>query len=360
MRTNFKIGISALALAMFAGMSAPQAKADDIKVTVNGDPINFTGAQPREVDGRVLVPLRGVLEKMGANVDWDSASQTVTATRNKMDLSLAIGSRTAKINDRTVQLDVPAQTMGGYTMVPLRFVSEALGADVSWSNRNQTVMITTDQRYAANDRRRDPGVDPNQNRPERPNPNRRFSRAIALAPGTVIPVRLDEDLRSDEAREGDRFTATIEAGRDDAGLPSGTKFEGIVREAIPARGGKPGVLDVDFRKVIFPDGTEKTIQAHTVGLDSKYVNRDSSGRLVAKSGGNSNERLKWVGIGAGAGLLISTVTKGNTLLDTLLGGGAGYLYNELQHKGAKNVELKANTEVGVKLDQRLTFTPEAR
>jgi len=353
------IGISALAMAMLAGLSAPQAKADDIRVTVNGDPINFAGAQPRQVNGRVLVPLRGVLEKMGAVVDWDAASQTVTATKGSLDLSLPIGSRSAKINERTVQLDVPAQTMGGYTMVPLRFVSEALGADVSWSNRDQTVMITTDQRYASNDRRfrRDPGVDPNQNPPDRPNPGRRFSRVIALPAGTVIPVRLDEALRSNEAREGDRFTATIEAGRDDAGLPSGTKFEGIVREAIPARGGKPGVLDFDFRKVIFPDGTEKTIQAHTTGLDNKYVTRDSSGRLIAKGGGNGNERLKWVGIGAGAGLLLSTVTKGNTLLDTLLGGGAGYLYNELQHKGAKNVDLKADTEVGVKLDQSMSFRP---
>ena len=69
MRRFTKIGIPVLAMAMFAGMSAPQARADRIRVELNGEPISFQGAQPRQVDGRVLVPLRGVLEKMGATVD---------------------------------------------------------------------------------------------------------------------------------------------------------------------------------------------------------------------------------------------------------------------------------------------------
>jgi len=350
MRRFTKIGIPVLAMAMFAGMSAQQAWADRIRVELNGEPVTFQGAQPREVDGRVLVPLRGVLERMGANVDWSSATQTVTATKGNMDLELPIGSRTAKISGRTVNLDVPAMTMGGYTMVPLRFVSEALGADVTWSNRTQTVMIATDQRYAANDRNRNTGAG-NAN-------DRRFRRGSFLAPGTVIPVRLDESLSSDNNNEGDRFTATVETGRDDAGLPNGTKIEGVVTEALPARSGKPGVLAVRFRRVVFPDGTQKTIDAPVVALDSKSVSRDSSGRLVAKSGSNNNDQLKWVGIGAGAGLLISTLTKGNVLVDSLLGAGAGYLYNQVQKKGAGNVKLKAETEVGVKLDRRLPFTAD--
>lgn len=348
MRRFTKIGIPVLAAATLVGLSTTRSLADHIRVELNGEPVHFQGAQPREVDGRVLVPLRGVLERMGANVDWSAHTQTVTATKGNMDLELPIGSRTAKINNRTVRLDVPAMTMGGYTMVPLRFVSEALGADVSWSNRTRTVMIATDERIAGNDRNRD-----NDNRTAR-----RFRRGSFIASGTVVPVRLDESLSSDDNNEGDRFTATVETGRDDAGLPNGTKFEGVVTESVPARSGKPGVLAVKFRRVIFPDGTDKIIDAPVVALDGKGVTRDNSGRLVAKGGSNSNEQLKWVGIGAGAGLLISTLTKGNVLVDTLLGAGAGYLYNQVQKKGASNVNLKSGTEIGVKLDRRLPFSTD--
>lgn len=352
MRRMSMISMSALAVAAMAGLASPAAFADRIRVELNGEPVRFSGTQPREVDGRVMVPLRGVLEKMGANVDWVASSQTVIASKGEMELELPIGSRTARINNRSVRLDVPAMTMAGSTMVPLRFVSEALGADVAWSSRNQTVMINTDAQVARNDRE----VYRGGNRVDDPDRNaRRFSRASFVPVGTVIPVQLDEALRSDESREGDRFTATVTSGRDDAGLPDGTKFEGVVTEAIAAKGGKPGVLAVSFNRVIFPGGEQRPIDAHVVGLDNKSVERDSSGRLVAKGGSRNNEQMKWVGIGAGAGLLISTLTKGNALVDTLLGAGAGFLYNELQRKGASNVNLKSGAEVGVKLDQRLAF-----
>jgi hypothetical protein len=246
-------------------------------------------------------------------------------------------------------------TLAGSTMVPLRFVSEALGADVAWSGSRQTVMISTNGRIARNDQppyRNDRQFYRGDN-----DRGRRYSRTSSITAGTVIPVRLDESLRSDEAREGDRFTATVETGRDDAGLPNGTKFEGVVTEAVPARNGKPGVLSVDFRRIVFPDGGQKDIDGHVVDINGKGVQRDDSGRLIAK-GGNSNEQMKWVGIGAGAGLLISTLTKGNVLVDSLLGAGAGYLYNQLQRKGASNVNLKSGSEFGVKLDRSFTFSRE--
>jgi hypothetical protein len=337
--------MSALAALLSVG-----AVASDIKVQVNGDPVVFQGTGPREVNGRVMVPLRGVLEKMGANVDWVQSSQTVVATKGNLDLELPIGSRTAKVNGKNVTLDVPAMTIGGSTMVPLRFVGEALGADVSWQNSTQTVQIamedaSTGRTYAYRTPR---------NTDNNPAP-RRFSRRMTIASGTVIPVRLDDDLSSNESRVGDKFSVTVENGRDDAGLPDGTKIEGIVREAIPSRNGKPGVLDVDFNRVILPNGDARAITASLSSMDSKGLTRDSSGRLTAKSGNSNNDRLKWVGIGAGAGLLVSTLTKGNTLLDTLLGGGAGYLYNELQRKGAGNVNVKSGSELGVRVDRQFAF-----
>jgi hypothetical protein len=339
------IGMTALAVMLCA-----VAQAYPIRVRVNGDLVYFQGTQPQQINGRVLVPFRGILEQMGANVDWMPENQTVIATRGDKEILLTIGSRTAAINGRDVQLDVPAMTLGGYTMVPLRFVSEALGADVTWLSAMQTVMIDTGSSPIRAYRR---PLSEN----DRPYTRRNYrtnTRRVFLDAGTVIPVRLDERLSSNESAPGDRFTTTVESDRDAAGLPAGTQIEGVVREAIPSKGGKPGVLDVDFRRIIFPGGDSRTISASLTSLDSKDITRSSSGRLMATSR-KGDERLKWVGIGAGAGLLIGTVTRGNALVDALLGAGAGYLYNELQRKGAGNVNLRPGTEMGVRFDRQFAF-----
>jgi hypothetical protein len=122
-----------------------QGSFDDaqVRVRVNGELVRFEGITPREIDGRLMVPLRGVLEQIGANVDWEPDTQTVVATRGDMTIELPINSHRARVNDRTVYLDVPAITLAGTTMVPLRFVSQTLGATVDWDNRTRTVFIDT-------------------------------------------------------------------------------------------------------------------------------------------------------------------------------------------------------------------------
>ncbi len=117
--------------------------AQSVRVTIDGAPVRFTGTQPMVVQGRVLVPLRGVLEQMGAFVGWDPATRTVFAQKSGTDVQLSIGSRYATVSGRTVTLDVPAQIIRGSTMVPLRFLSEALGSEVAWDNATRTVMIGT-------------------------------------------------------------------------------------------------------------------------------------------------------------------------------------------------------------------------
>ena len=124
-------------------LAAGGVRAQNIGVRINGEPVEFTGFGPRQIEGRVMVPLRGVLEKLGAAVDWVPATHTVVASRGDLDLELPIGSRTARVNGRDVPLDVPAMTLGGSTMVPLRFVGETLGADIRWDAPTQTVLITT-------------------------------------------------------------------------------------------------------------------------------------------------------------------------------------------------------------------------
>lgn len=114
-----------------------------ISVRVNGDPVVFSGTGPVSIDGRVLVPLRGVLEKMGAFVDWAPATRTVGAQKGTTNVQLKIGARSATVNGNPVALDVPAMIITGSTMVPLRFVGEALGAGVVWDVTTKTVDIST-------------------------------------------------------------------------------------------------------------------------------------------------------------------------------------------------------------------------
>ena len=74
---------------------------------MEGNPVHFYGIQPEEVDGRVLVPLRGVFENLGANVHWTAATQTVTAERGDRSVRVQIGDHRAIVEGREVDLDVP-------------------------------------------------------------------------------------------------------------------------------------------------------------------------------------------------------------------------------------------------------------
>lgn len=91
--------------------------------------------------GRTLVPLRAIFEQLGASVEWDGKTQTVTATKGNTVVKLTVGSANAYKGNSLVKLDVPAKVISGRTMVPLRFVSEAMGAYVYWDGVTQTVYI---------------------------------------------------------------------------------------------------------------------------------------------------------------------------------------------------------------------------
>lgn len=181
---------------------------------------------------------------------------------------------------------------------------------------------------------------------------------LLIPAGTVVPMKLDHALSSKNAQPGDKFTATVKEGRDDAGLPPGTRVEGVVREAIPHEGDKPGVLDVDIRRLVTPDNKKIPIDGSLFTLNGKDVKRQD-GRLVASPDKNK-DRLKWVGIGAGAGILISALTKGNVIVNSLLGAGAGAIFNELTNKKPGDVNLKEGSEFGIRLDKQVAVTVNDR
>ncbi len=129
--------------------AAPAPDAAAIRVMVNGSAVVFAPfAAPVQQNGTVLVPLRGVFEKLGANVQYDAATRTIVAVKGPTTVRLALGADQANVNGETRTLSVPALAAQGTTLVPLRFVSEALGAQVKWQATDRTVVITTDARAA--------------------------------------------------------------------------------------------------------------------------------------------------------------------------------------------------------------------
>jgi hypothetical protein len=114
-----------------------------IRVKVNGSEVNFGGGEPVEADGRILVPMRGVFEALGAEVKYDGETQMIHAVRGATTIALRPGDESAQVNGETRQLESPAQVVNGTAVVPLRFVSEALGAKVKWNPETFEVIVST-------------------------------------------------------------------------------------------------------------------------------------------------------------------------------------------------------------------------
>ena len=124
---------AALVLAPVASVAA------GINVTVNGQYMSFD-QPPIERAGRVFVPLRGIFERLGASVVYSGG--VINATGNGRNISLKIGSTAAVVNGSTQYLDVAPFVIGSRTLVPLRFIAQSLGAAVDWNQNSQTVSIT--------------------------------------------------------------------------------------------------------------------------------------------------------------------------------------------------------------------------
>ena len=118
-----------------------------ITVTVNNEAVPFEkNDAPVMIGGRVMVPLRGVVERLGGTIQYDAATRVITGGQANLEkqFRLRVGSDQALVNGKEQTLDTPARVLHSVTYVPLRFVSEALGADVRWDSAKRTVTIMAD------------------------------------------------------------------------------------------------------------------------------------------------------------------------------------------------------------------------
>ncbi len=359
-RSNKKTALIAVAVAGGALFQTIDPALAAISVQLNGQPLN-TAVAPVKMQNRTVVPMRDIFEALGATVDWNPATMGITAQKDATTVNLAINNRRAYVNGREVTLDQPATLLRGRTMVPLRFVSEAMGAQVGWNEAHQLVSIDTPMGSVVNT------GSPIAQNPPMPAPATNLpptgtqvasARYISIPAASVVPVSLDQGLSSATSRVGDTFTASVISQRiGDSEFPPGTKIEGMIVESRARQGDNPGVLDLDFRSALLPTGERIPLNGNLVALDNQSV-ISSNGRIVAQaSKGQSNgDKLKIVGIGAGAGFILGKVLDTNSTITTVLGAAGGYLYSRSQDKKkAADAMLAQNTKLGVRLASALNY-----
>jgi len=114
----------------------------NLSVILNGTAMSFE-VPPIVENGRTLVPMRPIFEAMGAQVEWNAGTKTVIARKNADVVVLPLNSIKPTINGKAYTLEVPAKIINSRTLAPLRFVAEAFGGQVDWNESTRTVKITS-------------------------------------------------------------------------------------------------------------------------------------------------------------------------------------------------------------------------
>jgi len=142
-----KITITAIIITVMlsiVGGIIPVSGNANVTVTVDGKKVIFPDAKPFiDENGRTLIPVRFVTEDLGANVEWNAESREVYITKDGVSIMIRIGEERILANGSTKIMDTKAIIRYDRTYVPIRYVAEELGATVGWDASTRTVIITT-------------------------------------------------------------------------------------------------------------------------------------------------------------------------------------------------------------------------
>ena len=142
------VKLLSLLLLVFSLLVTPQPSyaQNDINIIIDGEYLQ-TDQPPIIQNSRTLVPLRSIFEALGAEVTWYQSSRSIYCYRDGTFISLTVDDNNAYINGNQVTIDQAPIIRNSRTLVPVRVVSEALDADVGWDNATRTVNITSNDGY---------------------------------------------------------------------------------------------------------------------------------------------------------------------------------------------------------------------
>ncbi|BDE05618.1 hypothetical protein WPS_08940 [Vulcanimicrobium alpinum] len=304
--------IAAVAL-LSTCVAVPAGAAGPVSVTVNGSAISLN-PPPTTRAGRVFVPLRGVFENLGATVVYSNGQ--INATGRSHNISLRIGSQQATVDGQQQTVDVAPFIIGASTYVPLRFVSQALGATVNYDGNNNLVAISTG----------------GGNRPAAPNPP-----PAANNNGNESPVTIGNLLP--------RRDATIQANRPtiQATFENGTVDPNTVHVAFDGR-------DVTSRAYISDRGVTYTPPELPAGKHEVRISgKDSAGASFQRgwsftTGGGSSVTNSITNVSPAAG---STVHNAFTISGHTVPGSTVTIQVGVAQQAATNIGQVVGAILGV-------------
>ena len=151
-KMNFRKIMSVIFVLMMLMSISAGAKTLEFTIDSSQLYVSDNGIVKEEIDaaayiesGRTMVPIRVISEHFGAEVAWNDAEKKVTIKSGGVEIILTIDMAVATVNGAEKALDAPAVIINGRTMVPLRFISEALGKDVEYIGASSQILISDDE-----------------------------------------------------------------------------------------------------------------------------------------------------------------------------------------------------------------------
>lgn len=131
-------------LVSLMGVTWVTSGATGVNVTVNGKLVNFPDAKPFiDENGRTLLPVRFVTEELGAKVEWNEKEQKAYIRKDVTTITIKINDKDILVNGIIKRMDTKAIIKEDRTFVPIRYTAESLGATIGWNANTKTVIITT-------------------------------------------------------------------------------------------------------------------------------------------------------------------------------------------------------------------------
>ncbi|MBQ9518720.1 MAG: copper amine oxidase N-terminal domain-containing protein [Firmicutes bacterium] len=137
-----KLISAAVSLFAAAALTTAVYAGQTISLVIDGETVQTDTPPQITAEGRTIVPLRVISETLGADVVWEQEEKKVIAEKDGRILELKIGEKFIYNDGEAMEIDSPAQIINGRTMVPVRVVSESFGCVVDWDGETKTVYIS--------------------------------------------------------------------------------------------------------------------------------------------------------------------------------------------------------------------------